>query len=192
MRLWNNVRLVFLATAVTACGHVAPSSTNAGDGDHSYTERGVEVILETIDTPLQNPATMATVSPETSQPSVNERVAVDTAWNQREPNATPQTIIVGYVNWDASPAWVVSFQGGQVCVPMYGAPEGSDPTCVNENTVVVDATSGDIIRALSHGIPVPVSQLGSSPAPLPTLAEIIQGTEPGGSDPDPPSASGSG
>jgi hypothetical protein len=152
----------------------------------------VRVILETIDEPLQNPATMATVSPESSQPNVDQQTAVDTAWKQRELNVTPGTIIVGYVSWDGTPAWLVSFQGGQVCVPMYGAPEGSDPTCVNANTVVVDATSGDVIRAFSHGIPVPVSELGSSSAPLPTLAQIILGTEPGRSDSVTPSAASNG
>jgi hypothetical protein len=135
---------------------------------------------------------MATVSPESSQPNVDQQTAVDTAWKQRELNVTPGTIIVGYVSWDGTPAWLVSFQGGQVCVPMYGAPEGSDPTCVNANTVVVDATSGDVIRAFSHGIPVPVSELGSSSAPLPTLAQIILGTEPGRSDSVTPSAASNG
>jgi hypothetical protein len=159
----------------------------AGQGiGSSFTDHGVPVTYEEIIGTLHR-RDDSTITQGSGEPGISQREAVAFAWHPQKNGELPGKIVTAFVDWNGTPTWVVSLQGGNICSPYTGPvsqPPGA-PVCVNFFTYRIDAATGQVVDRFTDGHLVPASQTAS--APVPSLVDILEGN--GGSSRSPATGS---
>ena len=167
--------LASIGTVATLSGGSSANAAKEPTVGHHYSENSVPVTYETLVGTLAGGNPSGTFDQAEGTPGISQQQAVDLAWG-RFKDFSPDRIIVGYLEWKGAssavfaggPIWVVSFQGGNICLP----PPTTTTATLQESTncggtiltSVLDATSGRWVTDFEND---PVQPAGSPTEEVP-------------------------
>ncbi len=166
-----SIALVAGAFVVGALDHARRTDAPHEVIEASLAGATVPVTTEDLSGTIQSENPAGTFAPGTGNATVSESSAIDTGWS-RTGWRTPDRVVAGLVEFNGSPTWLVSFQGGDTCMPVRGPatyPSGSSPCAGTIVNVLVDATSGDWTDTFSNGHLVP----SGSATPAESLDQVL-------------------